>query len=419
MNPPQDSSLSGEEFVWNLVTEWFTEPRVLSQYGFDIDDSGYIQIPHVAGGSRHAQQLSQRKAWERFLDEIPPAYYYNPTQAADPVVVNSNNFPSGVPGHDHGTDAGVSAPIAGTSMSDVCVLPKPLGWQRKATVISAVMGHQHGQVDPHRQLTFCGSIPDFSALLLMSTVWTLRIANSGAVGTSSVSLQLWVSRRPTTSIQREAAHDFAHAPKSIPARKLGQSLLTQCFCVLFIWRQWNVAPLVTKDECRFCQPGLHAYRRENELKVHVEENNGIYDASGRLRLKTDAELRQELLNSKFLCPHAKCADMFEEGGALQSHYSERHGGDGHLAVQACVRTVQQISSDLENFEEFLRKREELEATIVSLKQQHGGRTRRSAQNRLAKKFKELSEPLKYPFSMTLSVIQSRRDYIVVWKTSKK
>ncbi|POW06454.1 hypothetical protein PSTT_08951, partial [Puccinia striiformis] len=241
----------------------------------------------------------------------------------------------------------------------------------------------------------------------------------GAVGTSSVSLQLWVSRRPTTSIQREAAHDFAHAPKSIPARKLGQSLLTQCFCLLFIWRQWNVAPLVTKDECRFCQPGLHAYRRENELKVHVEENNGIYDASGHLRLKTDAELRQELLNSKFLCPHAKCADMFEEVPLL-----ERHGGDGHLAVQACVRTVQQISSDLENFEEFLRKREELEATIVSLKQQHGGRTRRSARigqrvHRLAKKFKELSEPLKYPFSMTLSVIQSRRDYIVVWKTSKK
>ncbi|KAI9605219.1 hypothetical protein H4Q26_003197 [Puccinia striiformis f. sp. tritici PST-130] len=199
MNPPQDSSLSGEEFVWNLVTEWFTEPRVLSQYGFDIDDSGYIQIPHVAGGSRHAQQLSQRKAWERFLDEIPPAYYYNPTQAADPVVVNSNNFPSGVPGHDHGTDAGVSAPIAGTSMSDVCVLPKPLGWQRKATVISAVMGHQHGQVDPVRSF----QSPSAS------------IANSGAVGTSSVSLQLWVSRRPTTSIQREAAHDFAHAPKSI------------------------------------------------------------------------------------------------------------------------------------------------------------------------------------------------------------
>ncbi|KNE99103.1 hypothetical protein PSTG_07583 [Puccinia striiformis f. sp. tritici PST-78] len=341
MNPPQDSSLSGrEEFVWNLVTEWFTEPRVLSQYGFEIDNSGYIQIPYVAGASRHAQQLSQRKAWERFLDEIPPAYYYNPTQAADPVVVNSNNFPSGVPGHDHGIDAGVSAPIAGTSMSDVCVLPKPLGWQRKATVISAVMGHQHGQVDP----------------------WCR-----------------WYLFRVPTIVGIEATYD----EHPTPARKLGQSLLTQCFCLLFIWRQWNVAPLVTKDECRFCQPGLHAYRRENELKVHVEENNGIYDASGHLRLKTDAELRQELLNSKFLCPHAKCADMFEEGGALQSHYSKRHGGDGHLAVQACLRTVQQISSDLENFEEFLRKREELEATIVSLKQQHGGRTRQSGQNRSA------------------------------------
>ncbi|POW06453.1 hypothetical protein PSTT_08950 [Puccinia striiformis] len=138
MNPPQDSSLSGEEFVWNLVTEWFTEPRVLSQYGFDIDNSGYIQIPmwQEDPGMRNSYHRGKHgsASWMKYPQHViishiysAFSYYYNPTQAADPVVVNSNNFPSGVPGHDHGTDAGVSAPIAGTSMSDVCVLPKPRG----------------------------------------------------------------------------------------------------------------------------------------------------------------------------------------------------------------------------------------------------------------------------------------------------